>query len=73
MADHYISIQRGERGLVYSEFVHGSTSCTHSDIELRIRDGAGWTKKEITIALEAFERLIETPQWASCAGLDVKR
>jgi hypothetical protein len=72
MADHFISIQRGEAGLIYSDFVHGTASCAHSDIELRIRDGAGWTKKEVIAALAAFERFVETAPWVTSAGLDVK-
>jgi hypothetical protein len=72
MPNHFISIQRGERGLIYSEFVHGTASRVGSDIELRIRDDAGWTRKEIVAALEAFERFIETAPWASSAGIDVK-
>jgi hypothetical protein len=31
MADHFIGIQRGERGLIYSDFVHGTASCGASD------------------------------------------
>jgi hypothetical protein len=72
MADHFISIQRGERGLIYSDFVHGTAPCAGSDIELRIRDGAGWTRKEVIAALAAFERFIETAPWVISAGLDVK-
>jgi hypothetical protein len=72
MADHFISIQRGERGLVYSDFVHGTASCAGSEVELRIRDGAGLSKKEIIAALEAFERFIETGPWVISAGIDVK-
>lgn len=56
MADHFIGIQRGEPGFVYSEFVHGSAMCPGADIEIRIGDGAGWTRREILATLEAFER-----------------
>lgn len=72
MADHFIGMKRGDRGLIYSDFVHGTASGAGADIELRIKDGAGWTKKEVLAALEAFERFVETASWAVSAGLDVK-
>jgi hypothetical protein len=72
MADHFISIQRGEPGLIYSDFVHGTASRAEADIELRTRDGGGWTRREALSALAAFERFIETAPWVSAAGLDLK-
>jgi hypothetical protein len=35
MADHFISRNRGEQCFVYSDFVHGTSSRSSSDIELR--------------------------------------
>ena len=42
------------------------------DIELRIRDGAGTTKKDVLVALKAFERFFENAQLVAPAGFDVK-
>lgn len=72
MADHFIGIQRGERGLVYSDFIHGTAASATSDIEIRIKDSANWNRREIIAALEAFERFIETGPWMTCAGLRLK-
>jgi hypothetical protein len=72
MADHFISLNRGEQCFLYSDFVHGTSSRSGSDIELRIRDGAGWTRKEVVAALEAFERFVETQPWVVSAGVDIK-
>jgi hypothetical protein len=68
---HFISLNRGEQCLVYSDFVHGTSSRSSSDIELRIRDGAGWTRKEVIAALEAFERFVQTGNWVGSAGIDL--
>lgn len=72
MANHFISLQRGERGLVYSDFVHGTESCAGADIELRLRDGAGWTRSEALAALAAFERFLDTSPWVATAGIEIK-
>ena len=59
MSDHFISINRGKDGLVDSDLTVDTSAHTGNDIELRIADGAGLTKKDVVIALEAFERLLE--------------
>jgi hypothetical protein len=70
MADHFISINRGESGLTYGNFAHSTVSCAGADIELRIRDGAGWKRSEVLAALGAFERFIATGPWVNSAGID---
>jgi hypothetical protein len=71
MADHFISINRGENGFAYANFAHGTVSCAGADIELRIRDGAGWKRNEVLAALAAFERFVATAPWVNSAGIDV--
>lgn len=71
MADHFASLNRGESGTKESDFTFGTSSAATDVFELRILDGAGVTKKDALIALKAFERLIENPQWCKDAGFDV--
>ena len=73
MADHFIALNRGVQGFKQNDFLTGtaSTAGTNS-IELRIQDGAGWTKNDAVNALKAFERFLETAPWVSAAGVDVK-
>ena len=72
MADHFISLNRGEQCFVYSDFVHGTSSRSSSDIELRVRDGAGWSRKEVVTALDAFARFVETQPWVVSAGVEIE-
>lgn len=58
MTNHYISINRGKDGLKLSDLTLGTSSTAGDDIELRIADGASLTRKDIVVALEAFERTI---------------
>jgi len=73
MADHFIALNRGVQGFKQNDFLTGtaSTAGTNS-IELRIQDGAGWTKNDAVNALNAFKRFLETAPWVSAAGVDVK-
>lgn len=71
MADHYVSINRGIQGFKYSDFTTGTASTAGDGIELRVLDGASLTKKDIKVALEAFERFFENAQQVSAAGFDV--
>ena len=59
MSDHFISINRGKDGFKLSDFTTGASSTAGDDIELRIADGASLTRKDVVIALEAFERFME--------------
>ena len=56
MADHFVSINKGKDGFKMSDFTTGSSSTSGDDIELRMADAAGLTRKDVLIALEAFER-----------------
>lgn len=71
MADHYVSLNQGEQGLAYSDFTTGTSSTSGDQIELRVKDGASLSKKDVLIALEAFERFFENAQQVSTAGFDV--
>jgi hypothetical protein len=71
MADHFVSLSRGEQGFKPNEFTTGTAS-TGDDFELRIRDGSGATKLDVINALSAFKRFFENPQWVAPTGFDVK-
>lgn len=71
MADHYVSLNQGEQGFAYSDFTTGTSSTASDQIELRVKDGASLSKKDVIIALEAFERFFENAQQVSTAGFDV--
>ena len=60
MANHFISINRGESGFASSDFTTGAASTAGDDIELRIADGASLTRKDLILALKAFERVFES-------------
>lgn len=65
MANHYISINRGKDGLKPSDLTYDTSSTSGDDIELRIADGASLTRKDIILALEAFERALTSPIFTS--------
>jgi hypothetical protein len=71
MADHFVSLNRGEQGMLYSDFATGTSSTSGDQIELRVKDGASLTKKDVQIALEAFERFFANSQQVVAAGFDV--
>ena len=58
MASHYVSLVRGKAGFKLSDFTTGTSSTAGDDIELRVEDSAGLTRKEVLNALEAFKRFI---------------
>ena len=58
MANHYISINRGKSGLKPSDFTYDTSSTSGDDVELRIADAASLTRKDVILALEAFERAL---------------
>lgn len=58
MADHFYGIDRGVLDHVPSA-IQRDTSTTAADMELRIGDGFGWTRKEIVCALAALTSLFE--------------
>lgn len=71
MADHYVSLNRGVAAGKYSDFTTGTSSTAGDAIELRVKDGASLTKKDVQLALEAFERFFANAQQVSAAGFDV--
>ena len=72
MADHFIALNRGVEGFKLTDFTTGTASSAASGIELRILDGAGFTKKDAILALKAFQRFLESAPWTASAGVDVK-
>jgi hypothetical protein len=72
MADHFLSLNRGESGFKSSDFTTGTATTATDDVELRARDGAGLTKKDVIQILSAFERFFENAQQAAASGMDVK-
>lgn len=59
MANHFVAINRGKEGTMLSDFTTGTASSAATDIELRIADGAGLTRKDVALAIKAFERWVE--------------
>jgi len=45
MSDHFVSLNRGESALAQIDFTTGIASTAGDQIELRIKDLAGLTKK----------------------------
>lgn len=60
MANAFFGINRGNDGLVPVQIVRGSSTGA-TDIELRIDDTKGVTRKDVKIALEALENLFDQP------------
>lgn len=60
----YIGINRGDSGMQHDQLSVQSTTNVGKDIELRVNavDGNGGTirRQDVCIALEAFERVIES-------------
>lgn len=71
MASHFVSFSRGVEGMKYSDFTSGTASAATNHFELRVLDGASLSKKDVVLALEAFERFFENAQQVSAAGFDV--
>lgn len=71
MADHFVSLNRGEAGMLYSDFTTGTSTTAGDQIELRVKDAASLTKKDVQLALEAFERFFANSQQVVAAGFDV--
>lgn len=71
MADHFVSLNRGEEGSLYSDFTTGTSSTSTDLFELRVKDGVTPTRVEVIKALESFQRFFSNPQQVSAAGFDV--
>jgi hypothetical protein len=70
MADHFVSINRGQEGIAYSDFTTGAGS-SGALIELRLGDASGFRAVDILKALEAFERFFQNAQQVNAAGFVV--
>lgn len=68
MASHFVSLNRGQEGSNYSDFVTGAASSGNVGIELRLDDASAYTRKDILMALEAFERFFENQIQSTTAG-----
>ena len=72
MADHYVALNQGVTGTKYSDFITGTASTAGTNqIELRIQDGTTISRKEVMLALEAFERFFENSQQVVAAGFNL--
>jgi hypothetical protein len=74
MADHFVSLNRGQEGSLYSDFTTGAASSGTTFVEVRVGDTAGLNvpqKVEIIKALDAFKRFFENAQEVSAAGFVV--
>ena len=69
MANHFISLNRGQQGSIQSDYTTGTSSTAGNDLEIRIADGASLSKKDVIIFCEAIEHFIENNQLVSAAGL----
>jgi hypothetical protein len=69
MANHFVAINRGQNGFLFNDFVTGAASNAGSDVEIRVADGANLTRKDIDIAIEAFERFFENKDFTTSAGI----
>lgn len=56
MADHFFSMNRGKSGTSNSDITTGASSTAADDIELRVADAANLTRKDVDLALKAFQR-----------------
>lgn len=71
MASHFVSLNRGQEGQRYSDFVTGAASSGNVGIELRLDDAAGYSKKDVVLALDAFKRFFENAQQVGGSGFAV--
>lgn len=72
MADHYVALNQGVTGTRYSDFITGTaTTAGTNQIELRVQDGTTISRKEVLLALEAFERFFENSQQVVTAGFNL--
>jgi hypothetical protein len=68
MADHYVALNHGITGEKYSDFITGTaTTAGTNQIELRVQDSV-MSKKDVLLALKAFENFITNAQQVSTAG-----
>jgi hypothetical protein len=72
MSDHYVALNDGVEGFLYSDFITGTASTAGTNqVELRVQDGTNLSKKDIKNLLKAFERFFENAQQVKAAGFSV--
>jgi hypothetical protein len=67
VADHFVSLNRGEQGMQYVDFTTATSTTAGDKIEVRVTDSS-MTVKDVIVALEAFERFFENQQQTTTAG-----
>jgi len=67
MPSHFVSLNRGVDGELYSDYTTGAASSAQV-VELRLDDASGFRPNEIKKAILAFERFFENPQLWATAG-----
>jgi hypothetical protein len=70
MASHFVALNRGVEGELYSDFITG-VAATANVVELRLDDASAFTRVDIQKALDAFERFFQNPQQWATAGFVV--
>jgi hypothetical protein len=70
MPSHFVSLNRGLEGELYSDFTTGTASSAQV-VELRLDDASNFTRVDIQKALDAFERFFQNPQQWATAGFVV--
>jgi hypothetical protein len=72
MASHYISLNRGQPGFAFSDYVYGTSSTPAQQIELHVLDGAGLRHINVIHILQAFKRIFENASQTATVGFDVE-
>jgi hypothetical protein len=70
MASHFVALNRGIEGELYSDFITG-VAATGNVIELRLDDASNFNRVDVQKALDAFERFFQNPQQWATAGFVV--
>jgi hypothetical protein len=72
MSDHYVALNDGVEGFLYSDFLTGTANTVGvNQVELRVQDGTNLSKKDIKNLLKAFERFFSNAQQVKAAGFQV--
>jgi hypothetical protein len=67
MPSHFVSLNRGVDGELYSDFTTGAAT-SGQVVELRLDDASNFNRRDIEIAIQAFHRFFENPQQWATAG-----
>lgn len=68
MANHFFSINRGVSELKADAVTRATSTTAGDDIELRVADGASLTRKDVLLALEAFEKVFKSGKNVALGG-----